>query len=136
VGTPVTLDASGSSDPDNHDIQTQWFFYPEAGSGVPDTAGVGRGSAGGVPRPDVAARGTPPAAGSGPAVASAIPPAPPGGRAAPVPRITISDGTSARTTVMPNTPGVAHVILAVTDSGTPRLTSYRRAILTIQPAGQ
>jgi hypothetical protein len=37
---------------------------------------------------------------------------------------------------MPNTPGVAHVILAVTDSGTPRLTSYRRAILTIQPAGQ
>jgi len=27
--------------------------------------------------------------------------------------------------------GVAHVILAVTDEGTPRLTSYRRIILTV-----
>jgi hypothetical protein len=26
--------------------------------------------------------------------------------------------------VMPNTPGVAHVILAVTDNGLPALTSY------------
>lgn len=30
--------------------------------------------------------------------------------------------------------GVAHVILAVTDDGSPRLTSYRRAILHVHPA--
>jgi len=35
-------------------------------------------------------------------------------------------------TVVPNTAGVAHVILAVTDNGRPSLTSYRRVILTIQ----
>ncbi len=39
-------------------------------------------------------------------------------------------------TVTPNSPGVAHVILAVADNGTPSLTSsltsYRRIILTIQ----
>lgn len=31
--------------------------------------------------------------------------------------------------------GVAHIILAVTDEGTPRLTSYRRVILHVHPAG-
>ena len=31
-------------------------------------------------------------------------------------------------------PGVAHVILAVTDEGTPRLTAYRRVILRVYPA--
>ena len=31
-------------------------------------------------------------------------------------------------------PGVAHVILAVTDEGSPRLTSYRRVILTVHPS--
>jgi len=30
--------------------------------------------------------------------------------------------------------GVAHVILAVTDNGTPALTSYRRVILNIRAA--
>jgi len=30
--------------------------------------------------------------------------------------------------------GVAHIILAVTDDGSPRLTSYRRVILTVHPA--
>ena len=38
--------------------------------------------------------------------------------------------------VMPNTPGIAHVILAVTDNGTPSLTSYRQMILTIQKPGR
>jgi hypothetical protein len=33
--------------------------------------------------------------------------------------------------VQPLLPGIAHVILEVTDDGTPRLTSYRRVILTI-----
>jgi Protein of unknown function (DUF1593) len=30
--------------------------------------------------------------------------------------------------------GIAHIILAVTDDGSPRLTSYRRIILTVHPA--
>ena len=32
--------------------------------------------------------------------------------------------------------GVAHIILAVTDEGTPPLTSYRRVILTVRPSGR
>jgi hypothetical protein len=32
--------------------------------------------------------------------------------------------------------GVAHIILAVTDNGSPRLTSYRRVILKVNPANQ
>jgi hypothetical protein len=35
-------------------------------------------------------------------------------------------------TVTPNSAGVAHVILMVTDDGSPTLTSYRRVIHTIQ----
>jgi Protein of unknown function (DUF1593) len=31
-------------------------------------------------------------------------------------------------------PGVAHIILAVTDDGSPRLTSYRRIILNVRPS--
>jgi hypothetical protein len=57
---------------------------------------------------------------------------PPGGRPGPNPRVTINNGGAAVATVVPNTAGVAHVILAVTDNGTPSLTSYRRVILTIQ----
>jgi len=29
--------------------------------------------------------------------------------------------------------GTAHIILAVTDNGSPQLTSYRRIILTVHP---
>ncbi|HJZ97351.1 MAG TPA: hypothetical protein VKE70_12655, partial [Candidatus Solibacter sp.] len=29
-------------------------------------------------------------------------------------------------------PGVAHIILAVTDEGSPKLTSYRRVIVTVR----
>ena len=32
--------------------------------------------------------------------------------------------------------GTAHLILAVTDEGSPRLTSYRRVILNIRAAGR
>jgi hypothetical protein len=34
--------------------------------------------------------------------------------------------------VHPKVAGIAHVILAVEDNGTPSLTSYRRVILTIR----
>ena len=39
-----------------------------------------------------------------------------------------------RATVVAKAPGVAHVILAVEDGGTPSLTSYRRIILNMRPA--
>jgi len=35
---------------------------------------------------------------------------------------------------VPKVAGIAHVILAVEDGGTPSLTSYRRVILAIRPA--
>ena len=49
---------------------------------------------------------------------------------------TVNNGATAVATIVPNTAGVAHVILAVTDNGTPSLTSYRRAILTVQGPGR
>ena len=35
VGVPVTLDAAGTRDPDGHALTYRWFFYPEAGTGIP-----------------------------------------------------------------------------------------------------
>jgi len=41
-----------------------------------------------------------------------------------------SDGEEAK--VIPQSAGIAHVILAVEDDGEPSLTTYRRIILTIE----
>ncbi|HET7104771.1 MAG TPA: nucleoside hydrolase-like domain-containing protein [Terracidiphilus sp.] len=63
--------------------------------------------------------------------------------------LTLTDADTARVTVkadaacqpawLPVIPcrgaGTAHMILAVTDDGTPQLTSYRRVILRVRPAG-
>jgi hypothetical protein len=122
VGTPVKVDASGSRDPDGHALRYSWFFYPEAGSSLP-SANAGR--RGGGPG---AGAGAPPGRGAG------IPSAPPGGRPAPLPRVSVAGADTAVATLTPNSAGIAHVILAVSDNGTPSLTSYRRVILTIQPA--
>ncbi|HUL75764.1 MAG TPA: DUF1593 domain-containing protein [Vicinamibacteria bacterium] len=35
VGRPVTLDAAGTTDPDGNRLTFTWFFYPEAGTGIP-----------------------------------------------------------------------------------------------------
>ena len=129
VGTPVTLDASKSRDRDGNPLRYVWLFYPEAGTGLPNVGGGRRGGGPAVPPADSGA----PAPGAGPA--TGVPPAPPGGRPVPPPRVTVANGATPVATVTPNAPGVAHVILAVTDSGTPSLTSYRRIILTIQTAG-
>jgi hypothetical protein len=123
VGTPVVLDASKSHDRDKNTLQYSWFFYSEAGSGLPNTGGGRRGAG---------PRGAAPAGGR----ATGIPPGPRGGRGAPTPRVTVTNGSTAVATVTPNAPGVAHVILAVTDNGVPALTSYRRVVLTIQAAGR
>jgi len=95
-----------------------WFFYQEAGRGIP-----------GHP---VAIRRLAPA-GAAPPGAGNIPSAPVDGPPQPPPRVTIEGATSARATVTPRVAGVSHVILAVRDNGTPTLTSYRRIILTIAP---
>jgi hypothetical protein len=126
VGSPVTLDASKSRDRDGNTLRYSWFFYPEAGSGLPNVGGGRRG--GGPGGPPAAGAPAPAAAGR----ATGVPSAPPGGRPVPPPRVIVTDGATPVATVTPNSAGVAHVILAVTDTGTPSLTSYRRIILTIQ----
>jgi hypothetical protein len=124
VGVPVTLDAAGTRDPDGHALRYDWFFYPEAGSGIPGQPLV-------APRPRPARPEGAAAAGAG---AGGIPSAPRGGpREAPA-RVVVENASGARAVVVPKVAGIAHVILAVEDDGAPSLTSYRRAILRIAPA--
>ncbi|MEO5822471.1 MAG: nucleoside hydrolase-like domain-containing protein [Vicinamibacteraceae bacterium] len=114
VGTPVLLDATGTTDPDGHALTYRWFFYPEAGTGIPG-------------QPVLAAR--PRVGGGGDAAAGGIPSAPDGGPPQPPVRVKLAAATASRAAATLLVPGVAHVILEVTDNGTPNLTSYRRVIL-------
>ena len=116
VGTPMTLDAAGTSDPDGNALRYSWFFYPEAGSGIP-THPVFAGLPFAMPP-------------GGNRNEGGIPSFGPAGLPAVIERVTIENATSARATVTPQAAGIAHVILAVEDDGAPSLTSYRRVILT------
>jgi Cellulose-binding Sde182, nucleoside hydrolase-like domain/Cellulose-binding protein Sde0182, C-terminal domain len=116
-GVPFVLDAAGTRDPDDNGLKYAWFFYPEAGTGIPGAPVVVGGFAaifGGTP-------------GDG-----GLPSAPQGGLPVPVPRVTLQDAATAHVTVTPRVAGTAHIILAVEDDGSPSLTSYRRVIVTIK----
>jgi hypothetical protein len=45
----------------------------------------------------------------------------------------VDNASTALAIVTPKAEGLAHVILAVEDSGTPSLTSYRRVVIRIRP---
>ena len=117
VGRPLTLDAAKTTDPDGDALRFGWFFYPEAGAGIP-----------GQP---LTLRRRPPA-GAAAAGQGGIPPAPAGGPREPPPRLVIDNAGTALAIVTPKAEGIAHVILAVEDAGTPSLTSYRRVVIHIQ----
>jgi hypothetical protein len=114
-GLPIRLDASASHDPDGHRLTFRWFFYPEAGTGIPTRPVVARGLApvGGEGNPE---GGMPPAA----------------GLREPPTRMSVEGADTPRPTLIGRVPGTAHVILEVTDNGTPSLTSYRRVIVQMR----
>ena len=102
VGQPVVLDASQSPDPDGQALQYSWFHYTEAGVG--DERGLAAVSLAG--------------AGSS--------------------KVTITATSTCRlmwiqtATAQCPARGIAHIILAVTDNGSPSLTSYRRIVIEVR----
>jgi hypothetical protein len=102
VGQSLLLDARQSRDPDGQALHYSWFQYSEAGASIGQTF-----SAVNIAGADS-------------------------------PKATITPTTVCRPMWIqfPNMKcpdnGTAHIILAVTDNGTPSLTSYRRIVLNIK----
>ena len=104
VGQPIVLDASSSHDPDGQTLRYSWFLYGEAGV----ASGQGRAAL------NITGEETS--------------------------RATITPTATCRPMWLqiPNAKcpaeGVAHIILSVTDNGSPSLTSYRRIVLQVHAA--
>jgi hypothetical protein len=99
TGQTVTLDATGSADPDHQTLHYKWWLYPEAGLDGTHGADVAIANAD-QPTAQVTVRSP--------------------CRPAWLPGLVHCQGD-----------GVAHIILEVTDDGTPQLTAYRRVILHV-----
>lgn len=103
VGDTVKLSAAGSKDPDGDQLRYSWIRYPEAGSAASHAVAMDN---------IVGTRGE---------------------EFISAPQVLTLNGNDAQTIeVKVTNPGTEHIILAVTDNGTPSLTSYRRIIITAQ----
>ncbi|MDH1612440.1 nucleoside hydrolase-like domain-containing protein [Klebsiella aerogenes] len=100
VGETLKLNAGGSKDPDGNQLSYRWFLYSEAGSASSHPVAVS----------DVQGR-----RGEDNLQAPAV--------------LALGEATHSSAEVKALRPGSEHVILAVTDNGTPSLTSYRRIIV-------
>jgi Protein of unknown function (DUF1593) len=103
IGTPVKLSATGTSDPDGNKLKYTWWYYKEAASAISKPV---------KPEDVIGERGE--------------------DELGVLPKVKIEGGDGDEATVMPQSAGIAHVILAVEDDGKPSLTAYRRVILTIE----
>jgi len=104
VSKAVTLDASGSRDPDEGQrLHFAWFHYGEAGATGTNLAAIAMA---GADTEKVVVTAT-----------------------------AVCRGNWLQAAPQCTGDGIAHVILVVTDDGTPRLTSYRRIILKVHRAG-
>jgi hypothetical protein len=102
VGSPVSLRAQGSKDPDGNKITYNWFCYEEAASAISKAASL---------EEILGKRGE---------EYLDVPP-----------KVRLDGPDLEEATAVSQAPGVAHIILAVEDDGVPSLTSYRRVILEI-----
>jgi hypothetical protein len=102
VGQTLTLDATGSRDPDAHQtLHYRWWVYPEAGLDGAHAAAV---SLNGADQP----------------------------------KATVTADAACAPVWLPGLipcrgEGIAHIVLEVTDDGSPRLASYRRLVLHVPP---
>jgi len=102
VGSPVALSAQGSTDPDGNKITYSWFYYEEAASAISKAINL---------EEILGKRGE---------------------DYLNVPsKVRLAANDLEEITAIPQQSGVAHILLAVEDDGSPSLTSYRRIILDI-----
>jgi hypothetical protein len=103
VGTPVTLSAAGTTDPDGNKVKYTWWYYEEAASAISKPV---------KPEDVIGERGE--------------------DELSVQPKVKIENSEGEEAKVIPQSAGTAHVILTVEDDGEPSLTAYRRVIITIE----